>query len=519
MVSPGNTNAHIVKIVNASNGQDVSGASVSVPMFGGTVGNFVYTNLPAAVTLNASTTYYIVSQEVAAGDTWYDISSIQTTSAASENGAIWSPDGATYLSAGSANQEFVPVDFEYTSAITQPAITQQPQSTTVGAGSGATFTVTATGGNLTYQWKSEAPGGSSFAPITGATASSYAVTGTTLLQTGTQYMCVVTNTVNSVSSSAATLTVVASLPTTNYVTSTSSASQRNNFNGWVGMSVTVGSSPVTVSALGRMFATGNTHTHTVKIVTASNGQDVSGGSVSIPMAGGTAGNFVYVNLASSVTLNANTTYYVVSQETVAGDTWGDLSSIQTTSVASETTGVWSPDGATDKIFGAANQAYVPVDFQYTVSLSAPAITQQPQSMSVGAGASATFSVTATGGSLTYQWKSEAPGGSSFAPITGATASSYTVSGTTLLQTGPQYMCVVTNTVNSVSSSAATLTVVASLPTTNYVTSTSSASQRNNFNGWGGMSITVGSSPVTVSALGRMFATGNTHPHPVKIVTD
>ncbi len=33
------------------------------------------------------------------------------------------------------------------------------------------------------------------------------------------------------------------------------------------------------------------------------------------MSGGTAGNFVYGDLPASVTLNANTTYYIVSQET------------------------------------------------------------------------------------------------------------------------------------------------------------------------------------------------------------
>ena len=38
-------------------------------------------------------------------------------------------------------------------------------------------------------------------------------------QSGTQYMCVVTNTAGTASSSAATLTVVASLPSANYVTS------------------------------------------------------------------------------------------------------------------------------------------------------------------------------------------------------------------------------------------------------------------------------------------------------------
>ncbi len=228
------------------------------------------------------------------------------------------------------------------------------------------------------------------------------------------------------------------------------------------MGITVGGSPVTVSASGPAFATWNTASHAVKIVNASNGQDVSGGSVTVPMLWGTVGNFVYAGLPGSVTLNANTTYYIVSQETAAGEEWYDvISTIQTTRVASETTGVWNSDGATYNLSGSANQSYVPGDFKYSVRVSQPTITQQPQSRTASTGAAATFSVTATGGNLSYQWSSEGPGGSSFTPISGATGSSYTATGTTLGQSGTQYMGVVTNTAGTATFTAVTLTVVAS----------------------------------------------------------
>ncbi len=247
-------------------------------------------------------------------------------------------------------------------------ITQQPQSQTVSTGSSATFSVSATGGNLSYQWSSEAPGGSTFTAISGATGSSYTATGTTLGQSGTQYMCVVSNTAGTATSTAATLTVVASLPSTNYVTSVTAGSLRNNFSGWVGMSVTVGGSPVTVTALGRMFAPGNTGSHTVKIVSASNGQDVSGGTASVTMVGGTAGSFVYENLGGSVTLNANTTYYIVSQETQGGDKWYDWNTVvTTTTVASESASVWGLNGSSyNTISSSANHMYGPVDFVYVI---------------------------------------------------------------------------------------------------------------------------------------------------------
>jgi hypothetical protein len=520
MFAPGDTGSHTVKIVAASNGQDVSGGSVTISMSGGAAGSFVYANLPATVTLNANTTYYVLSQETASGDQWYDMNTtVAGTAVASEVGSVWSPDGVTYNANGTASESYGPVDFQYATALSQPAITAQPQNQTVGAGATVSFSVTATGGGLSYQWEFEAPGGSSFTAITGATSSSYTTPATTLAQSGTQFMCVVTNTAASTPSNPATLTVNSTPPSTNYVTSATLGTLRNNFSGWVGMSITVGGSPLTISGLGRIFASGDTGSHVVKIVTASNSQDVSGGSVTISLSGGTAGSFTYANLPAAVTLNANTAYYILSEETSGGDGWYDHNTtIATTSVAVDTTSVYSYDGATYLPNGPANQPYGPVDFQYATALSQPVITAQPQNQTVGAGATATFTVAATGGGLSYQWESEAPGGSSFTSITGATSSSYTTAATTLTQSGTQYMCVVTNNAASTPSNASTLTVNSSPPATNYITSANLGTLRNNFGGWVGMSITVGSSALTVSGLGRMFAPGDTGSHVVKIVT-
>jgi alpha-tubulin suppressor-like RCC1 family protein len=517
--APGDSGTHTLKLVNASTSQDVSGGSVSVSMSGGTPGSFTYANLAAPVTLNANTTYYLVSLEAMSGDSWYDINtSIQTTGVAAETTGIYSYGGASYLSYGSANQSYGPVSFLYGVSVAQPGITQQPQNQTVSAGMSATFNVTATGGNLSYQWESAPAAGSSFTAIGGATGNSYTVSGTTLAQNGTQYLCVVSNTAGSISSSAATLTVAASLPGTTYVTSATLGTARNNFGGWVGMSFTVGGSAITVSALGRIFAPGDSGTHTLKLVNGSTGQDVSGGSVSISMSGGTPGTFTYASLTTPVTLNANTTYNLVSLEAMSGDAWYDINtSLQTTGVAAETTGIYSYNGASYSSYGSANQSYGPVNFLYGVSVAQPAIAQQPQSQTVSAGMSATFSVGATGGNLSYEWESAPAGSSSFTAISGATGSSYTVAGTTTAQSGMQLQCVVSNTAGSISSSAATLSVVASLPGTTYVTSATLGTARNNFAGWVGMSFTVGGSAINVSALGRIFAPGDSGTHTLKLV--
>src|SRR4051812_29003657 len=99
------------------------------------------------------------------------------------------------------------------------------------------------------------------------------------------------------------------LPTgTGFVTSQTLGTLHSDFTGYAGMQVVVGASPITVTALGRMMVSGNTGTHTVKLVKASDGSDVTGGSVTISMSGGTAGQYRYATLASPVTLSAGATY-------------------------------------------------------------------------------------------------------------------------------------------------------------------------------------------------------------------
>ena len=84
------------------------------------------------------------------------------------------------------------------------------------------------------------------------------------------------------------------------------------------------------------------------------------------------------------------------------------------------------------------------------------ITTQPQSVTVTAGQSATFSVTATGGNLRYQWQINS--GNGWSDITGATDASYTIDRTTTAMSGNQYRCIVTGDSGETTSSAATLTV-------------------------------------------------------------
>lgn len=84
-------------------------------------------------------------------------------------------------------------------------ITTQPQSVSVTEGQSATFNVTASGGNLRYQWQINS--GNGWSAITGATDASYTIDRTTTAMGGNQYRCVVTGDGGTVTSDAATLTV------------------------------------------------------------------------------------------------------------------------------------------------------------------------------------------------------------------------------------------------------------------------------------------------------------------------
>ena len=94
-----------------------------------------------------------------------------------------------------------------------------------------------------------------------------------------------------------------------------------------------------------------------------------------------------------------------------------------------------------------------VNFTDNAAAVAPTITTQPASQTVTAGQTASFTVAATGTApLSYQWNKNGTA------ITGATSSTYTTPATTNSDSGAQFTVVVSNTVGSVTSSPATLTV-------------------------------------------------------------
>ena len=116
----------------------------------------------------------------------------------------------------------------------------------------------------------------------------------------------------------------------------------------------------------------------------------------------------------------------------------------------------------------------------------PSITTQPTSLTVNAGAAATFTVVANGTApLAYQWKKDG------AVLSGATTSAYAIAAAQASDAG-SYSVIVSNAAGNVTSSAATLTV--NLPPT---ITTQPVSQSANEGGWVDFSVVAsGTAPFT-----------------------
>lgn len=133
---------------------------------------------------------------------------------------------------------------------------------------------------------------------------------------------------------------------------------------WIGNRILVGSQPIVVRSLGRMYRGDNIGNRVLRIVRANDNAVLA--QTTVLMSDWNYGQFRYSNLTSPVTLAANTTYYIVSQEESGNRFLGG--SISASGVATLNGVVASTDGLTW-----TDQAIDPVfvDFYYEISNSTP----------------------------------------------------------------------------------------------------------------------------------------------------
>ncbi len=388
----------------------------------------------------------------------YSISSAVTSDAGSYTVVVTN-------SAGSATSNAATLTV--TAAATAPTITTQPSSSSVTAGSAASFSVAASGtATLTYQWRKDGTA------ISGATSSTYSISSAATSDAGS-YTVVVTNSAGSATSNAATLTVTAAAtaptittqPSSSSVTAGSAASFSVAASGtapltyqWRKDGTAISGATSSTYSISSA-ATSDAGSYTV-VVTNSVGSATSNAATLTVTAAATAPTITTQPSSSSVTAGSAASFSVAASGTapltyqwrkdgtaISGATSStySISSTSTSDAGSYTVVVTNSAGS-----ATSNAATLTV----TAAATAPTITTQPSSSSVTSGNAASFSVAASGtATLTYQWRKDGTA------ISGATSSTYSI-GSAAANDAGSYTVVVTNSVGSATSNAATLTVTA-----------------------------------------------------------
>jgi hypothetical protein len=343
------------------------------------------------------------------GTTFTDISGATSTTLTLNNVTI-SMNGYQYravFSNSAGNATTSAATLTVTAAPDAPVITLNPSSQSVAAGSNVSFLAAATGTpSPTVQWQDSTDGGTTFTDISGATSTTLTLNNVTTAMNGYQYQAVFSNTAGNATTSAATLTVTSAPPP----------------------------SPVAPA-----------------ITLQPSNQSVAPGSDVLFSASASGTPSPTVQWQDSV--DGGTTFTDISG--AISDTL-TLNNVTTTMDGYQYRAVFSNSAGN----ATTNAAILTV----TASPAAPVITESPNSQSVTAGFTVSFSASASGTpSPTVQWQDSTNGGTTFTDISGATSTTLMLNSVTTAMNGYQYRAVFSNSVGNATTSAATLTVNAPSP--------------------------------------------------------
>ena len=329
-----------------------------------------------------------------------------------------------------------------------PAVSTQPQSASVIAGQGVSFSVIATGTSpFTYQWKK---GGVS---VSGATSATLTLSNVQNGDAGS-YTVVVTNSVSSTTSAAATLTVNAKTMAT----------------------VVLGSLSATYD--------GSAHAATATTTPASLAFDLTyNGSATAPT---NAGTYVVVGTINDATYQGSSSGNLIIAKITPVITWSAPAAIVSGTALSSTqlnatanvagSFVYNPASGTVPSVGtlSLSAAFTPADttnynstsLQQSIVINvAPVFTTQPVNQTVNHGQNAAFSVVANGSPApTYQWQIKAAGSGTWFDLSnsgaysGANTATLLIANATLAMNGDQFRCLVTNSAGVSTSNVGLLTV-------------------------------------------------------------
>jgi hypothetical protein len=336
---------------------------------------------------------------------------------------------------------------------TPVSITTQPLTQAVCEGASATFSVSASGTGISYQWRKDGVN------ITGATTAAYTVATANATTIGS-YDVIVTGTCGSpVISNAVALT----MPLATSIT-TQPAVQVACIGGSATFSVAAVGTNLTYQwrKAGNAIVGATTASYTIASVSLADA------SVYDVVVTGTCG----VQISTGAALTINTVPAITSAPVAQTVCVNNSATLAVTATGTGLTYQWKK-GSVD-IAGATGTSYTisnttaADDGIYTVLVSGvcpspvtstgvrltvntpPVITAQPQNRATCVGNAITFDVTATGTNLAYQWRKDGVN------IIGATTAAYTVA-TANAATEGSYDVIVTGTCGTITSSPATLT--------------------------------------------------------------
>jgi hypothetical protein len=408
------------------------------------------------------------------GTTWSNISGATSTSYTVTVAATMS--GYQYQAVFVNSHGLLSVTTAATLTVKSPPVVKtSPASQSVTAGATVTFTAAATGTPApTVQWQSSA-NGTTWSNIAGAISSTYSFTATTAAS-GTQYRAVYTNSLGTATTTAAKISVnaapaVTANPTSQSVlagatvafsaAATGATSQQwqlsTNFGTtWSSISGAVGATysvKTTVAMSGYMYrvaftnAYGSTHTAAATLTV----------SVAPVVTLNPTSKAVTAGLPAAFTAAASGTPAptVQWQTSTNGTTWTNISGATSTTYSVTATGAMT-GSQYRALFVNSASTVATAAAKLTVNW-APAIVSAPAAQSVSAGKPVSFTASASGSPApTVQWQLSI-NGSIWGNITGATAATYTFTAASS-QSGYLYRAVFTNSLGSVTTVAAKLTV-------------------------------------------------------------